>query len=235
MAEHRLEASPDTVHWGYFDAALKPLVTIDVRRHRHHLDGLRRAGAAAEAGLRAHGAARAAGDPHRACRRSSPARTSCTGPVAVRGAKAGQVLEVRIKDIQLHYDWGYNAIRPLAGALPDDFKEMRLIHIPLDRARMVGTLSWGAGDSAEAVLRHHGGGAAGRLGPGRLAAAAQERRQHGQQGTGRRHHALPADPCRRRAVLLRRRPRRAGRRRGLHHRDRDRPDRHLRAASCAPT
>ena len=56
-----------------------------------------------------------------------------TGPVAVRGAKAGQVLEVRIKAIDLHYDWGYNMIRPLAGALPDDFKEMRLIHIPLDR------------------------------------------------------------------------------------------------------
>ena len=32
-----------------------------------------------------------------------------TGPVAVRGAKAGQVLEVRIKSIGLNYDWGYNA------------------------------------------------------------------------------------------------------------------------------
>ena len=49
----------------------------------------------------------------------------CTGPVAVKGAKAGQVLEVRIKDIQLHYDWGYNMIRPLAGALPDDFDRRR--------------------------------------------------------------------------------------------------------------
>jgi acetamidase/formamidase len=66
-----------------------------------------------------------------------------TGPVAVRGAKAGQVLEVRIKKIDLHYDWGYNAIRPLAGALPDDFKKMRVIHIPLDKARMIGTLLWG--------------------------------------------------------------------------------------------
>jgi acetamidase/formamidase len=66
-----------------------------------------------------------------------------TGPVAVRGAKAGQVLEVRIKAIELHYDWGYNTIRPLAGALPDDFKEMRVIHIPLDKRRMIGTLPWG--------------------------------------------------------------------------------------------
>ena len=29
MAEHRLDAAPDTVHWGYLDAALKPLITVD--------------------------------------------------------------------------------------------------------------------------------------------------------------------------------------------------------------
>ena len=29
MATHRLDAAPDTVHWGFFDAALKPLMTID--------------------------------------------------------------------------------------------------------------------------------------------------------------------------------------------------------------
>jgi acetamidase/formamidase len=67
----------------------------------------------------------------------------CTGPVAVRGAKAGQVLQVDIEAIELNYDWGYNTIRPLAGALPDDFKEFRLIHLALDRARMVGKLPWG--------------------------------------------------------------------------------------------
>ena len=29
MADHRLDAAPDTVHWGFFDAALKPLVTVE--------------------------------------------------------------------------------------------------------------------------------------------------------------------------------------------------------------
>jgi acetamidase/formamidase len=67
----------------------------------------------------------------------------CTGPVAIRGAKAGQVLEVRIGSIELHYDWGYNFSAPLKGALPDDFEGMHLIHIPLDRERMVGRLPWG--------------------------------------------------------------------------------------------
>ena len=29
MTTHRLDAAPETVHWGYFDAKLKPLITID--------------------------------------------------------------------------------------------------------------------------------------------------------------------------------------------------------------
>jgi acetamidase/formamidase len=68
----------------------------------------------------------------------------CTGPVAVKGAKPGQVLEVRIRDITLNYDWGYNFSGPLTGALPDDFAERHLMHIALDRERMMGRLPWGA-------------------------------------------------------------------------------------------
>jgi acetamidase/formamidase len=67
----------------------------------------------------------------------------CTGPVAIRGARAGQVLEVRIKAIDLAYDWGYNFSGPLTGALPDDYPTRHLMHIPLDRARMIGRLPWG--------------------------------------------------------------------------------------------
>jgi len=29
MASHRLESSPETVHWGFFDAKLPPQLTID--------------------------------------------------------------------------------------------------------------------------------------------------------------------------------------------------------------
>jgi acetamidase/formamidase len=61
----------------------------------------------------------------------------------VNGARKGQVLEVRIKDIQLHYDWGYNMIRPQSGALPDDFQTPTLIHIPLDRQKNTARLPWG--------------------------------------------------------------------------------------------
>jgi acetamidase/formamidase len=142
MTTHRLDAAPDTVHWGFFDASLKPLVTVDpgdivvISTVSGGPESLPRA----DSGLTVPDALRAIhagltpklGGPH-----------IMTGPVAVRGAKIGQVLEVRIKAIELNYDWGYNAIKPLLGALPDDFKTMRHIHIPLDRARMVGRLPWG--------------------------------------------------------------------------------------------
>jgi acetamidase/formamidase len=43
----------------------------------------------------------------------------------------------------LRQDWGYNLIRPLAGTLPDDFREPRLMNVPLDKTRMVGRMAWG--------------------------------------------------------------------------------------------
>ncbi len=142
MTTHRLDASPDTVHWGYFDASLKPLIsvasgdTVVISTVSGGPTQLPRNGSGlnvpeALAAIHARLSPKLGG-PH-----------IMTGPIAVRGAKAGQVLEVRIKAIDLNYDWGYNVIRPLAGALPDDFEESRLIHIPLDRERMVGRLPWG--------------------------------------------------------------------------------------------
>src|SRR6185503_9841820 len=58
-----------------------------------------------------------------------------TGPVHVEGAEPGDTLEVRILDVRLRQDWGWNLIRPLSGTLPDDFHETRILNIPLDRER----------------------------------------------------------------------------------------------------
>ena len=66
-----------------------------------------------------------------------------TGPVAVKGATPGKVLEVKIVDVQLRQDWGFNVIRPLSGALPYDFDETRYLNIPIDMARKVATFEWG--------------------------------------------------------------------------------------------
>jgi acetamidase/formamidase len=67
-----------------------------------------------------------------------------TGPVAVKGAMPGDALEIEIQAIECRQTWGYNAIRPLAGALPGEFAEVRIVHIPMDLERKVGKLAWGA-------------------------------------------------------------------------------------------
>jgi len=136
----RVDAGPATVHWGFFDAKLAPVLTVGSgeRVTMSSVSGPPELmpgppfviPPALPAIHAANGKQRFFGH-------------MCTGPVAVRGAKAGQVLQVDIETIELNYDWGYNTIRPLAGALPDDFKEFRNIHLTLDNERMVGRLPWG--------------------------------------------------------------------------------------------
>src|SRR6201982_2690821 len=141
MRKHRVDAGPETVHWGFFDAGLKPLITIDPGDEvtMSTVSGPPEAMPKSQTGLTVPPALSAI--HARVPQRLGP--HIMTGPVAVRGARAGQVLEVRIKSIALHYAWGYNVIRPLAGALPDDYDATRLIHIPLDHAKMTGRLPWG--------------------------------------------------------------------------------------------
>jgi acetamidase/formamidase len=136
---NRIDAEPGTVHWGYFDAALSPVLTIA-------------SGESITIGTVSGGPDVMPPPPlvvpaalqrvHDEVPCKLPGHI-CTGPVAVEGAQPGDVLEVRIERIELAYDWGYNRIRPLAGALPDDFPDNHLMHIRLDSERMVGTMPWG--------------------------------------------------------------------------------------------
>ncbi len=140
MAQHRIDAAPDTVHWGFFDAALEPLLTVESG------DTVTLSTVSGTPDVMPPpplAVPKALSDIQTEVTHKIVPGHICTGPVAVRGAKVGQVLEVRIKAIELNYDWGYNVIRPLAGALPDDFHEKRVIHITLDQARMTGRLPWG--------------------------------------------------------------------------------------------
>ena len=66
-----------------------------------------------------------------------------TGPVFVRGAQPGDVLQVDILESQPTMDWGFTAILPLLGTLPDEFTDYETIHPIVDHARGVATLPWG--------------------------------------------------------------------------------------------
>src|SRR5690606_35221341 len=66
-----------------------------------------------------------------------------TGPVAVRGAAPGHVLQVDIEEITLAADWGYTAVRPLRGALTYDFAGKSVFHSRIDAKRMMAFMPWG--------------------------------------------------------------------------------------------
>jgi acetamidase/formamidase len=122
MAIHRIPASPETVRWGVFDAAIPPLLTV-ASGDTVILECV-------------------SGSPE-----TLPPRGSgniITGPVAVAGAEPGDMLEVKIETIEFGTDWGFCGFRPLAGTLPEDFPERFLTHIPIDRARNTCRLPYGA-------------------------------------------------------------------------------------------
>lgn len=142
MQKHRLDVAVGTVHWGYFDAALAPQLTVNSGDTVtiSTVNGL----AAQVPDPNAFIVPPVMTEIHRHVQQKFGAPHILTGPVAIRGAKAGGALEIRIKEIELTTDWAYNLMRPQAGALPDDVAHARVIHIPLDRERMIGRLSWGA-------------------------------------------------------------------------------------------
>jgi len=139
MTHHRLDADKDTVHWGFFDAGLPPVLTVSSGDTVTISTVSGGPEAVPATGFQVPDSLRAI---HSSLTPKLPGHI-CTGPVAVRGARPGQVLEVRIKAIDLHYDWGFTYSAPQKGALPDDFDEVHFMHVALDRVRMKGRLPWG--------------------------------------------------------------------------------------------
>jgi acetamidase/formamidase len=137
----QIQPSPDTIHWGYFDAALKPVATIEPGE-TFSLNSV--SGSVAEAPLD--------GSPYlvrpelraiQAAVRPELGPHILTGPVAVRGAMPGDALRVEIVDVQLADDWGFNTFKPGMGALPEDFPYERLVHLGIDRAAGNIQTPWG--------------------------------------------------------------------------------------------
>ncbi|MDB5529909.1 MAG: amidase [Devosia sp.] len=139
MAEHHLKPSVDTCHWGYFDATEKPvlrvksgdIVTIDtVTGNKEVLPDPTKFFIPPELDSILNGLTPVG--PH-----------ILTGPVYVEGAKPGNVLEVRIHEVSVLQDWGFNVIIPLLGTLPYDYAQGRLVNIPIDIERNKGIMPWG--------------------------------------------------------------------------------------------
>ena len=186
---HTIPSTPENMVLGYLDATTPPVLHVESGDTPSPWRRSRRAGG-------------------RRCRRTCRCRTPylaaldalpdgpgphfITGPVFVRGARPGDTLQVDILAAEPTMDWGFVAILPLLGTLPDEFTEYETIHPPIDRARGTTHAALGHGAGPRPVLRHHRRRSPEGMGPLRLARAPHLRRQHGQQGTEARRHALPS-------------------------------------------
>ena len=139
---HRLEATPATVAYGFYDAAAKPVLRIasgdiiDVDTLLTNTPrGLERAGVKPED---IQPSLRAIVD---GVTDKGPGGHILTGPVYVEGAEPGDALEVRILSIDLPIAYGYNGCR---GFLPENCQPGSPAKIiPLDRKAMTATFAPG--------------------------------------------------------------------------------------------
>jgi acetamidase/formamidase len=134
---YELKPSATTVHRGFFDAALKPVLTIDtgdiVRlwtatgnpRYFESL-GVPKDKIPPELFTAYEGAPGEARDDH-----------NLDGPIAVRGAEPGDTVEIRIRAIDLWLPIAAMSFRANKGSLPEDFPYSRDRVFFLDPAKRV--------------------------------------------------------------------------------------------------
>ena len=136
---HLLQSSPETVHWGFFYGGLAPVLTIDPgdRVVIETVSGNPERPPPAEYKILPE-----LKQIHEKAKRGT-GNHILTGPIYVKGASVGDVLEVKILDIELRQDWGFNAFRPYVGTVPEDFPASAMIQIHLDKETKVATMPWG--------------------------------------------------------------------------------------------
>jgi len=147
-ATHRLEATPTTVAYGWYDAATQPVLRVrsgdivDVDTLLTNTPaGLRRAGVSED---QIQDSLKKITDafPTPLTPNRGPGGHILTGPVFVEGAEPGDALEVGILSIDLAIPYGYNGC---AGYLPENCPTPRVPAkiIPLDVKTMTATFAPG--------------------------------------------------------------------------------------------
>ena len=136
-ATDTLMPSPATVAWGYYDAAAKPVLRINsgdvivvgtlITSSPKRLEG---------AGVPASDVERSLRNIYDSVTNKGPGGHILSGPVYVNGADSGDVLEIRIKKIDLAIPYAYNAFGGNSGFLPEDFGYSKMRIIPLDKRTM---------------------------------------------------------------------------------------------------
>ncbi len=146
MGQKVLDATPETVAWGFYSAHAKPAMTVasgdTVTVHTlstcgdpERLEKMGIAAAEIPASVTALYAAKGI--------EKGPGGHILTGPIAVEGAEEGDVLEVDIEKVAIDVPWACNGFGAGRGFLPDEYPYGLMKKIPLDRARMIAAFAPG--------------------------------------------------------------------------------------------
>jgi acetamidase/formamidase len=145
MVKHILKATKNTVHLGGFSHLIKPALTIDSGDtvNVETYTGYYLYNQAPSEFLTTElvdicqnlpPERKIAGGPH-----------LLTGPIYIRGAEVGDVLEVKLENIAPSLPCGFNAIRTGWGALPQMFTQPAVRFIPLDLTNNIAEFPPGSG------------------------------------------------------------------------------------------
>jgi acetamidase/formamidase len=122
-----LQATRDTVHFGFYDATLQPVLEIE-SGEEIIVDTI---SANPDDDVSPEWLPANVQDIHtNALRGSGPHILS--GPIAVRNARPGDVLQVDIRQIRLTQPYGYNIVSPLKGMFGTETPVQRTTIIPID-------------------------------------------------------------------------------------------------------
>ena len=122
-----LKASYDTVHFGFYDATLRPVLEVESGEEISFTT------------VSAHPDDDVPSDwlppeMHDIYKRAlrGPGPHILTGPIAVRNARPGDVLQVDIRDIRLRQPYGYNVVSPLKGMFGTELPLSKTSIMPID-------------------------------------------------------------------------------------------------------
>jgi acetamidase/formamidase len=119
---HELKLLPENVHWGYYDASIKPVLRIasgdTVRVEAMLARGLPRLRAA---GVKDDEIPEALKVVERTVTERGPGAHPLAGPIFVEGAEPGDALEVKIVSFEFLHAYGVSGFIPGSGTLPEDF------------------------------------------------------------------------------------------------------------------
>ncbi len=132
-ATYDLKLTPANVHWGYYDARIKPVLRIasgdTVRVETMVAGGLDRL---TLAGVPDSEIPESLKLVEKSVTDRGPGAHPLTGPIYVEGAEPGDVIEMKMLGFEYLHPYGVTGFRPGSGTLPDEFPYARFKRVPID-------------------------------------------------------------------------------------------------------